>query len=507
MSATSIDSLLAHLPETSSSQPIFNPATGKKIYDLPQLSTLEVQAAFAEARKFQDYWASYPVLERSSALLKLHDKLLDAQEQLLDLLQLETGKSRAHAFEEFAGAVGAARYFAKLAPKALARKSTKPGVPLLTKTYIEQAPKGVVGVITPWNYPLALTMLDVLPALVSGNAVIHKIDNQTALTALFARHLAVEAGIPAAAWTIVVGEGSEIGNAVTDNADYVAFTGSTATGRKVAQRAASRLIGFSLELGGKNPMIVLEGANLKRAAELAVAGAFGSAGQLCVAIERVYVPNHSKADFLKLVGTKTASLAVGRSNDFTIDIGSLGGKPQLDRISGFIDDAVENGATLVAGGHPIPAEGPYFFEPTVFTDVPAAARLARQEVFGPVIAVEGYDTIEEAIEMANDTEYGLNASVVGPKREAMRVASKLMAGSVNINEGFRATFASMESPMGGMKHSGFGRRNGVDGLLRFTESRTVGIASGLLRLPSRSKDYIRMAPLMVTMLKLLRRLP
>ncbi|MCX8529833.1 MAG: aldehyde dehydrogenase family protein, partial [Rhodoluna sp.] len=194
------------------------------------------------------------------------------------------------------------------------------------------------------------------------------------------------------------------------------------------------------------------------------------------------------------------------SKDFSMDMGTLTGQAQLDRVSGFIDQAVEAGARVVSGGHKLPELGPFFYAPTVVTEVTSSANLYRREVFGPVLDVEGYDSIESAIEQANDTEYGLNASVVGPKREALRVASQLLAGSVNINEGFRATFASMESPMGGMKQSGKGRRNGVDGLLRFTESRTMGVASGWLRLPLRGKDYVRMAPLMVTLMKVLRRL-
>ena len=348
-------------------------------------------------------------------------------------------------------------------------------------------------------------MLDVLPALAAGNAVVQKADNQTALTVLFARHLAVEAGIPESAWTVVVGNGAEVGNAITDHADYVAFTGSTATGRLVAERAAKRLIGYSLELGGKNPMIVLEGANLKRAADLALAGAFGSAGQLCVSLERVYVPNHLKDEFTAELAARTHKMTVGASKNFDMDMGTLAGQAQLDRVSGFVDQAIESGAKVVSGGHALPELGPYFYAPTVITDVTSAADLYRKEVFGPLLDVEGYDSIAEAIDLANDTEYGLNASVVGPKREALRVASQLMAGSVNINEGFRATFASMESPMGGMKNSGKGRRNGVEGLLRFTEARTVGIASGVLRLPLRAKDYNQMAPLMVLLMKALRR--
>ncbi len=505
MSETSIQALLNHLPAGHSTVPIINPSNGKRIYELPQLSGLDVANAVEQARVAQKSWQQVSPSQRAQILLRTHDLLMANQERLIELIQLETGKAKSHAFEEVAGAYGAARYFGKISAKALKPKRTKAGVPVLTKTWVERAPIGVVGVITPWNYPLALTMLDVLPALAAGNSVVQKADNQTALTVLFARHLAIEAGIPEAAWTIVVGGGAEVGNAISDHTDYVAFTGSTATGRLVAERAAKRLIGYSLELGGKNPMIVLEGANIKRAAELAMAGAFGSAGQLCVSLERVYVPNHLKDAFLTEIASRARTLAVGNSKDFRMDMGSLTGQAQFDRVSGFVDQAIDSGATVVSGGHALPELGPYFYAPTIVTDVTSGADLYRKEVFGPLLDVEGYDSVAEAIELANDTEYGLNASVVGPKKAALKVASQLMAGSVNINEGFRATFASMESPMGGMKNSGKGRRNGVEGLLRFTEARTVGIASGLLRLPLRGKDYNAMAPLMVTLMKVLRR--
>ena len=506
MSETTIPALLSHLPAGHTSVAILNPTTGKRIYDLPQLSAVDVVGAVNSARKASQSWRDVSPAERAKVLLRIHDLLMENQGNLIDLLQLETGKAKSHAFEEVAGAYGAARYYGKISAKTLKPKRTKAGVPVLTKTWVEHAPVGVVGVITPWNYPLALTMLDVLPALAAGNTVVQKADNQTALTVLFARHLAVQAGIPEDAWKIVVGGGAEVGNAITDSADYVAFTGSTATGRMVAERAAKRLIGYSLELGGKNPMIVLEGASIKRAAELALAGAFGSAGQLCVSLERVYVPNAMREEFLSEIAARARSLSVGHSKDFKMDMGTLTGQAQLDRVSGFVDQAVSSGARLISGGHARPELGPYFYAPTVVTDVTAEADLYRTEVFGPLLDVEGYDSIEDAIALANDTDYGLNASVVGPKRTALKVASQLMAGSVNINEGFRASFASMDSPMGGMKSSGKGRRNGTQGLLRFTEARTVGIASGLLRLPLRGRDYNRMAPLMVALMKVLRRL-
>jgi succinate-semialdehyde dehydrogenase/glutarate-semialdehyde dehydrogenase len=238
MSEYSIPSLLSHLPESSDQVTIVNPATGKKIYDLPQLSVGQVAKAVADARLAQPSFAEMPVKERAAALFRLHDLLLKNQDKLMDLLQLETGKARSHAFEEVAGSLGSTRYFAKIAPKVLKKQVTNSGVPFVTRSYVTFSPVGVVGVITPWNYPLALQMLDVLPALAAGNAVVQKADNQTALVSLYARKLAVEAGIPESAWTIVVGDGASVGNAITDSVDYVAFTGSTKTGKMVTRSSS-----------------------------------------------------------------------------------------------------------------------------------------------------------------------------------------------------------------------------------------------------------------------------
>jgi succinate-semialdehyde dehydrogenase/glutarate-semialdehyde dehydrogenase len=349
-------------------------------------------------------------------------------------------------------------------------------------------------------------MLDVLPALVAGNAVIQKADNQTALVSLYARALAIEAGIPESAWTIVVGDGATVGNAITDSVDFVAFTGSTKTGRLVAERAAKRLIGSSLELGGKNPLIVLPGAKLGDAAEKSLAGDFGNSGQLCVSIERVYVPNNVKEEFERELANRVNSLTVGKSNDFAMDMGTLTGINQLTRVQDYVSDAVGKGAKVLAGAKALPELGPYFYAPTVLTNINEEMKLAREEVFGPLIAVVGYDSIDEAVELANDTEFGLNASVVGPTKLAKQVASRIMAGSVNINEGYRSSMASLDSPMGGMKQSGVGRRNGKHGILRFTEARTVGVSTGLLKFPSRARQYNSMAPMMNALAKVMKRL-
>jgi succinate-semialdehyde dehydrogenase/glutarate-semialdehyde dehydrogenase len=336
MSEYSIPSLLSHLPESSDQVTIVNPTTGQKIYDLPQLSVSQVTKAVADSRLAQPSFAAMPVKARAAALFALHDLILKNQDQLMDLLQLETGKARAHAFEEVAGSLGSTRYFAKIAPKVLKKQITNSGVPFVTRSYVTYSPVGVVGVITPWNYPLALQMLDVLPALAAGNTVVQKADNQTALVSLYARKLAIEAGIPDSAWTIVVGDGATVGNAVTDSVDYVAFTGSTKTGKIVAERAAKRLIGYSLELGGKNPLIVLPGAKLGDAAEKVIAGAFGNSGQLCVSIERVYVPNNQKEAFEVELASRVNSLKIGKSDNFQMDMGTLTGINQLKRVEDFI---------------------------------------------------------------------------------------------------------------------------------------------------------------------------
>lgn len=506
MSDTSIANLIKHLGETTFSVPVIDPRTGRTIYQLPQNSAEQVTASVASARAAQPAWANTSTRERAAWLYKLHDLILDEQNKLMDLVQLETGKARAHAFEEVAGGLGAARYYAKIGPKALRSKKTVAGVPLLTKTWVNHVPVGVVGVVTPWNYPLALCLLDVLPALMAGNAVVQKSDNQTTLTALFCRHLAIRAGLDPALWSVVAGDGATVGNALTDTADYIAFTGSAATGAEVGARAAKRLIPFSLELGGKNPMIILESANLDMAAETLIGGAFGSAGQLCVSIERAYVPNHLKTEFLAILKTKVESLKLGNSSDYSMDIGTLTGANQLARVESFVADAKAKGAKIVTGGHSLDKIGPFFYAPTIVTEVTKEMSMFESEVFGPIVAIFGYASVKEAISLANDTTEGLNASVVGDKSEAKKVAAQIMAGTVNINEGFRASFASLDSPMGGMKRSGHGRRNGVDGLLKYTEAQTIGLQRGYLNFPSRGSQYNRMAPLLNLLSKILRRI-
>jgi len=476
---------------------VFDPLTGAELHQIASHSAIDVAQAFAAARGYQPTWNAIDVKQRAKLAHRLVDELISSLDRLMDMLQRETGKRRAHAFEEVTGALAAISYYAKVTPKLMRRTKVRGGVPMLISAYTEPSAIGVVGVITPWNYPLALTMMDVIPALLAGNCVVQKADNQTALTTELAKEIAVSAGFPAEVWTVVHGDPAEVGNAVTDNADYVAFTGSTPTGKLVAQRAASRLIGYSLELGGKNPMIVMPGADLAEAADIAIASAFGNSGQLCVSIERLYVPGHAINEFEEVLKAKVESLTLGASNEFEFDLGALSSSAQLERVSSLVNRAIDEGARLVTGGKPLPELGPNFFAPTVLADIPAAAEILHKEVFGPVIALVGYDGLDEAIELANASEFGLNAALVGNKREALAIADRLMAGSVNINEGYRASMASMAAPMGGMKQSGMGRRSGPGGLLRYTENRTISEAKSLpIKLPNQEKDYRKMPPLM-----------
>jgi len=351
--------------------------------------------------------------------------------------------------------------------------------------------------------------MDVIPALAAGNSVVQKADHQGALTILASRRAFIDAGVPEEVWAVVTGEGGEIGTAVNDVSDYVCFTGSTATGREVAERAASALRGASLELGGKNPMIVLDDVDPRKAARSAAYSSFAALGQLCVSIERIYVMRRVADSFTREFVTATESLVQGSAFDHSTDIGALTLPSQLQNVTAHIEDAVSKGATVLTGGEVRPELGPLFFQPTVLTGVTDDMECARGETFGPLVAITVVDTEDEAIRAANDSEYGLNASVFSrSRRRARRVASALAAGSVNINEGYRATFSSIDAPMGGMKKSGLGRRNGVEGLMRFVESRTVAEATGLVQLPRVGKEFATLTGVMIALLfalKLLRR--
>ncbi len=342
---------------------------------------------------------------------RLHDLILREQSEILDILQTETGKARSHAFEEVADVAINSRYYARTAAAALKPKSRSGALPLLTAAREVRHAKGVVVVISPWNYPLALSVSDALPALIAGNAVVSRPDNQTALTTLWAHELAEKAGLPKDVWQVVLGRGKDIGGELIARADFVDYTGSTATGRGIAEQAAARLIGCSLELGGKNPMLVLDDADVTKAAEGAIRACFSSAGQLCESMERIYVADEIHDEFVEKFVARVENMRLGADLEYNSDMGSLTFPRQLASISEHVEDAKKKGATVLTGGRARPDLGPYFYEPTVLTDVTPDMLVHRDETFGPVVSIYRVASDDEAVEQANDTAYGLNASV------------------------------------------------------------------------------------------------
>ncbi|MGW7318797.1 succinic semialdehyde dehydrogenase [Streptomyces sp. NPDC054865] len=483
------------------------PFTGDKLADLPEATPEDVAEAFERARAAQGAWAAVPVRRRAAVLLRFHDLVLDRQAEVLDLIQLETGKARLHAHEEVQAVAVAARHYGRKAPSYLRPKGHTGAMPTLTKVTELRQPRGVVGQIAPWNYPLELSVGDALPAFVSGNAVVMKPDTETALTALWARDLLIEAGLPAEVFQIVLGEGPVVGPEVVRHADYVSFTGSTRTGREVAQGAAARLVGVSLELGGKNAMLVLADADVEKAAAGAVRACFSSAGQLCISIERLYVHASIADEFVERFAARTKAMRLGSALAYGADMGSLVGERQLETVQRHVDEAVAKGATLVAGGVARPDLGPLFYEPTILDGVEAPMAVCAEETFGPVVSVYRFTDEDEAVDRANATSYGLNASVwTKDARRGHSVAGRLRTGTVNINDGYAPAYGSAQAPMGGMKDSGLGRRHGSEGILKYTEAQTVAHQRLLPMAPSLGMDDAQYARFMTRSLKVLKAL-
>jgi len=459
---------------TAPSVTIAAPFTGVTITELPQSTQTDVEEAAERGRRAQQSWATRSMEDRAVVFLRMHDLVLDAREDLMDLIQAENGKSRRDAYLEVADIAITCRYYARTAATVLAPSARSGLIPGLTSVHELRHPKGLVTVISPWNYPLSLAAGDSIPALLAGNAVLQKPDNQTALTALYALELARRAGVPEDLWQMVLGRGSNIGDPLLDATDYVMFTGSTESGRRIAAEAGRRLLDCSLELGGKNALVVLDDADLDRAAEGAVRGCFSSSGQLCISIERMYVADAIHDEFVQKFLTRVADMRVGGEYDFTCQMGSLTSTEQLDVVTRHVDDAMSKGATLLAGGRARPDLGPFFFEPTVLTDVTEAMECYAEETFGPVVSIYRVRSDREAVELANATRYGLNASVWSrSSRRGREVAAQLRSGTVNVNEAYAAAWGSIDAPMGGMGDSGLGRRHGPGGILKYTEAQTV----------------------------------
>lgn len=454
------------------------PFTGAPLAAFPVSSAADVARAVERARAAQPAWAALPVRERAAVLRRFGELVLARQSDGLDLIQMESGKSRRSAFEEIADVGIVTRHYAARGPRYLADRRVPGMLPVLTGTRVHRRPVGVVGVIAPWNYPLTLAFAEAVPALVAGNAVVLKPDPQTTLSALWGAELLEEAGLPADLFLVVAG-GGDIGAALTDHVDHIAFTGSTATGRKVAARAGERLIGATLELGGKNPLYVAADADVPTAARGAVRACFSNSGQLCVSIERLVLHEDVADAFLDEFVPLVREMRLGTGLDYSADMGSLTSQAQLDRVVAHVDDALARGARVLAGGVHRADIGPWFYAPTVLDGVPDDAACVREETFGPVVSVRRVAGDDEAVRVMNDSEYGLNASIwTRDAARGRRIAARVEAGTVNVNDGYSAAFGSVAAPMGGFKASGLGRRHGREGIEALTEAQTVSVQRG-----------------------------
>lgn len=429
-----------------------------------------VRDAVERGRRAQEAWTALPLKERIRGLEALARVYTDRRETVVEAVRSETGKPRVEALAEVLAAVELLRHYAQVAPHVLRTEPVSTGYLLGKSAHVIREPLGVVGVITPWNYPFLTTQDAVTAAVAAGNAVVVKPSEFTPAASRIIPALAREAGLPEDLVQVVEGDGSVGAALVASGVDKVVFTGSTATGRKVMELASRTLTPVVLELGGNDPALVLEDADLDRAAHGIVFGCFFNAGQTCLSTERVYVVESVYEAFLKKVTGVTAALRAGMQGD--TDVGRIVTPAQRRIVREQLRDAVEGGATLHTGEVP-PEEEPAVVAPTVVSGVREGAKLLEEETFGPILPVIPVKDQEEAVRRANATSYGLFASVwTEDLVRGERIARRLQAGGVSVNDTL-AHYAVPGLPMGGVRDSGFGVRRGKDGLREMTRPRTV----------------------------------
>ncbi|AXT84337.1 succinic semialdehyde dehydrogenase [Aeromicrobium sp. A1-2] len=480
--------------------------TGDLLVELPQSSPEDVAQAFATSRNAQKIWGAWSIKKRLKVLKKFHALVLDNQFLITDVIQAESGKNRRMAFEETCDVPMGTSHYIKRAPSLLKEHKRAGPVPVLSSSTEVRRPKGVVAIIAPWNFPFATGISDTIPALIAGNGVVLKPDNKTALSPLLGVKLLEQAGLPVGLLQVICGEGPDVGGPMLEHADYVMFTGSTATGQVIGELAGKNLIGACLELGGKNPMLVLADADVDEAVHAALFGGFGNSGQICMHIERMYVHDSIYDEFRDKFVAATAAMNVGASYDFEPDMGSLVSVDHRDRVIAHVEDAKAKGATVLTGGEARPDLGPAFFEPTILEGVTKDMLAGTTETFGPVVGLYRFATEDEAIDLANDTEYGLNASVWSADIDrAKSVARRIDSGNVNINDILATAFASKGTPSGGVKRSGVGARHGDQGLLKYTDAQNIGVLKKQIMEPQGKQTYEAYAKQTQLSLRLMRK--
>jgi succinate-semialdehyde dehydrogenase/glutarate-semialdehyde dehydrogenase len=444
-----------------------NPVNGEFLRELPCATAREIAAAVKRARTAQAEWAALPVRRRLEVVKNFQRLLHEKKKEIARSITRESGKPYVEALlTEVLVVLDAARFLVQNAP-AFLRDERVPHGNLVMKAKsarLVREPYGVIGIISPWNYPFSVPAIEAMTALVTGNAVVVKPSEHTPLVALDLESLLHAAGVPQSAFQVMVGDGASGAALVYSGVDKVVFTGSVRTGKAVARAASERLVPVLLELGGKDPMVVLDDADVDIASSAAVWGAFVNTGQTCLSVERCYVHRSLYEDFLAACVEKTKKLRVGNGMNTEIDVGPLIHAQQLRTVESHVDEAVVMGARLLVGGKRLPEIGPNFYAPTVLANVDHEMRIMRDETFGPVLPVMPFDTDDQAVTLANDSEFGLAASIwTRDRARGERLARRIQAGTVMVND-VVSCFGISEAPHGGVKSSGIGRTHGRMGL-------------------------------------------
>lgn len=433
----------------------------------------DVAAAVARARAAQAGWGSLPIRERCRRVKRFASLLMKRAEEVIDLIVKEGGKTPVEALNtEVAVVADLVNYFAKHAPEMLERESISLHMLMHRKSYIHYVPRGVIGVIAPWNFPLSIPMGEVMMSVIAGNGVVLKPSEVTPLIALKAKELFDEAGLPPELFQVVTGRGQTGAALIDSGIDFCVFTGSVATGKRVAAACGERLIPCTMELGGKAPAIVCADADLERTANAIVWGGFANSGQICCSVERVYAHDSVYDELVERVVQKVESLRQGDASAGEVDVGAMTWDRQVDIVEGLVDKAVAAGARARTGGKR--AQGPgQFFPPTILTGVTQDMDVMHSEIFGPVVPMMSVPSEARAIELANDSHLGLAAYVFSKDGDkAKRIAEKIESGTVMINDVLN-TFGCPETPWGGVKDSGVGRTHSIIGLRDLCQVRHV----------------------------------
>lgn len=450
-----------------------NPATMDVVGEFSVHTPEQIEKKINKAKEAFYAWYDLPLNKRIKLMIRLRNLIAKHSEDIMDIVWKDTGKPH---FESLTGEIAPTlyylTYYAKKAAQQLQPKPIPFGLLKNKEGYLVPSPYGVVAVISPWNYPFYLSLVSIMLALLAGNVVVYKPSEYAVMTGMKIKELFDEAGFPEGVFDTVLGDGKQGGALVDGNVDMVTFTGSVATGRRIMEACSKKPMPCVLELGGKDAMIILPDAPMERAINGAVWGAFANCGQICASVERVYVPEKLADMFLEKVVEKTKTLRVS-SDPKNCDMGPMISQRQLSIVESHIQDAISKKAKVLTGGKKPEHLKGFFYEPTILSNVDHTMRIMTEETFGPVMPVMKVKSTEEALELANDSEYGLTFSVwTKNKKKAWELARKLNAGTVTINDHLSPAVAP-EAPWGGVKRSGIGKTRGEKGVLDFTYEKHV----------------------------------